>query len=168
MAWLRAGSLLSWKCCGRAHCGGGARRLHNDEWRAHHRRPRWLPPARHHGRLQHPPVPLQRRAYHVLQVCRGRPVTVVVPQGAGGANDAIARIVLQRVSELLGQTFIVDNRVGAGGNIGTAYSAKAKADGYTLMLTSDSAQVVAPALYKAPGFDPIKDFEPVAAVAPAG
>lgn len=97
-----------------------------------------------------------------------RPVTVVVPQGAGGANDAIARIVLQRVSELLGQSFIVDNRVGAGGNIGTAYAAKAKADGYTLMLTSDSAQVVAPALYKAPGFDPIKDFEPVAAVATAG
>ncbi|KQM80109.1 tripartite tricarboxylate transporter substrate binding protein [Xylophilus sp. Leaf220] len=97
-----------------------------------------------------------------------RPVTVVVPQGAGGANDAIARIVLQRVSELLGQSFVVDNRVGAGGNIGTAYSAKARPDGYTLMLTSDSAQVVAPALYKAPGFDPVKDFEPVAAVATAG
>lgn len=97
-----------------------------------------------------------------------RPVTVVVPQGAGGANDAIARIVLQRVSELLGQSFVVDNRVGAGGNIGTAYAAKAKPDGYTLMLTSDSAQVVAPALYKSPGFDPIKDFEPVAAVATAG
>ncbi len=97
-----------------------------------------------------------------------RPVTVVVPQAAGGANDAIARVVLQRVSELLGQSFIVDNRVGAGGNIGTAYSAKAKPDGYTLMLTSDSAHVIASALYKAPGYDPIKDFEPVAAVATAG
>jgi tripartite-type tricarboxylate transporter receptor subunit TctC len=102
------------------------------------------------------------------QAWPNRPVTVVVPQGAGGANDAIARIVMQRVSELLGQTFVVDNRVGAGGNIGTAYAARAKPDGYTLMLTSDSAQVVAPALYKAPGFDPIKDFEPVAAVATAG
>ena len=97
-----------------------------------------------------------------------RAVTVVVPQGAGGANDAIARIVLQRVSEQLGQSFVVDNRVGAGGNIGTAYAAKARPDGYTLMLTSDSAQVVAPALYKTPGFDPVKDFEPVAAVATAG
>ncbi|KAF1050007.1 Bug family tripartite tricarboxylate transporter substrate binding protein [Xylophilus sp.] len=96
------------------------------------------------------------------------PVTVVVPQGAGGANDAIARIVLQRVSELLGQPFVVDNRVGAGGNIGTAYTAKARPDGHTLLLTSDSAQVIAPALYKAPGFDPVKDFVPVAAIATAG
>ncbi|QHI99922.1 tripartite tricarboxylate transporter substrate binding protein [Xylophilus rhododendri] len=102
------------------------------------------------------------------QAYPARAVTVVVPQGAGGANDAIARIVMQRVSEQLGQAFVVDNRVGAGGNIGTAYSAKARPDGYTLMLTSDSAQVIAPALYKAPGFDPIKDFEPVAAVATAG
>jgi tripartite-type tricarboxylate transporter receptor subunit TctC len=97
-----------------------------------------------------------------------RAVTVVVPQGAGGANDAIARIVLQRLGELLGQSFIVENRVGAGGNIGTAHVAKARPDGYTLLLTSDSAQVVAPSLYKAPGFDPVKDFEPVAAVATAG
>ena len=104
----------------------------------------------------------------IAQAWPARPVTVVVPQGAGGANDAIARIVMQRVSELLGQTFVVDNRVGAGGNIGTAFAARARPDGYTVMLTSDSAQVVAPALYKAPGFDPIKDFEPVAAVATAG
>ena len=104
----------------------------------------------------------------IAQAWPARPVTVVVPQGAGGANDAIARIVMQRVSELLGQTFVVDNRVGAGGNIGTAFAARARPDGYTVMLTSDSAQVVAPALYKAPGFDPVKDFEPVAAVATAG
>src|SRR5450830_66130 len=84
-----------------------------------------------------------------------RPVTVVVPQGAGGANDTIARIVLQKMSTLLGQSMVVDNRPGAGGTIGTAFAAKARPDGYTLMLTADSAQVINPALYKNPGFDPV-------------
>lgn len=97
-----------------------------------------------------------------------RPVTVVVPQGAGGANDTIARIVLQKMSTLLGQSLVVDNRPGAGGTIGTAFAAKAKPDGYTLMLTADSAQVINPALYKNPGFDPAKDFTPIATLASAG
>lgn len=96
------------------------------------------------------------------------PVTVVVPQAAGGANDAIARVVAQKVSEQLGQQFIVDNRPGAGGNVGTVYAARAKADGYTLMLTTNSTQVINPSLYKKAGFDPVKDFVPVAGVATAG
>jgi tripartite-type tricarboxylate transporter receptor subunit TctC len=97
-----------------------------------------------------------------------KPVTLLVPQAAGGANDAIARIVAQKLTELSGQSFVVENRPGAGGNIGTAYVAKARPDGYTLMLTADSAYVINPSLYKTPGFDPLKDFEPIAPVATAG
>ena len=97
-----------------------------------------------------------------------KPVTVIVPQAPGGANDAIARIVAQKLTEQTGQQFIVDNKAGAGGNIGTAAAAKAKADGYTLMLTVNSAHVINPALYKNAGFDPVKDFEPITPVATAG
>ncbi len=97
-----------------------------------------------------------------------RPVNVIVPQGAGGANDTIARIISAKLSEVLGQQFVVENRTGAGGNIGTAAAAKAKPDGYTLMLTTNGAQVINPWLYKTTGFDPIKDFTPVGLVASAG
>ena len=97
-----------------------------------------------------------------------RPVTLVVPQAAGGANDAIARIVAQKLSEATGQPFVVENKPGAGGNLGMAAVAKTKPDGYTLVLTADSAAVINPALYKTPGFDTLKDFEPVAPVATAG
>jgi tripartite-type tricarboxylate transporter receptor subunit TctC len=95
-------------------------------------------------------------------------VTVLVPQAAGGANDAIARIVAQKLSETTGQQFIVDNRPGAGGNIGTASVARSKPDGYTLLLTADSTYVINPSLYKQPGFNPLKDFEPIATVATSG
>ncbi len=94
-----------------------------------------------------------------------KPVTVVVPQAPGGANDAIARIVVQKLTENLGQQFVVENRPGAGGNIGTALVARAPRDGYTLLLTVNSAHVVNPALYKNAGFDPVKDFEAITPVA---
>ena len=97
-----------------------------------------------------------------------KPVTVIVPQAAGGANDAIARVIAQKLTEQFGQSFIIDNRTGAGGNVGTVAVARAKADGYTLMLTADSSMVINPSLYKSTGFDPIKDFEPVGTVATAG
>lgn len=97
-----------------------------------------------------------------------KPVTVVVPQAPGGANDAIARIVAQKLSEQTGQQFIVDNRPGAGGNLGTGVAAKARPDGYTVLLTVSSAHVINPSLYKSPGFDPVKDFEPITPVATAG
>jgi tripartite-type tricarboxylate transporter receptor subunit TctC len=97
-----------------------------------------------------------------------KPVTLIVPQAPGGANDTIARIVAQKLGEQMGQTFLVDNRPGAGGNVGTAAAAKARNDGYTLMLTVNSAHVINPALYKSVGFDPVKDFEPVSTVATAG
>ena len=97
-----------------------------------------------------------------------KPVTVIVPQAPGGANDTIARIVAQKLTEQTGQQFIVDNKPGAGGNIGTANAAKAKNDGYTLVLTVNSAHVINPSLYKSTGFDPVKDFEPISPVATAG
>ena len=97
-----------------------------------------------------------------------KPVTVIVPQAAGGANDAIARVIAQKLSEQMGQPFVIDNRTGAGGNVGTTAVARAKADGYTLMVTADSAMVINPSLYQSTGFDPIKDFDPVGTVATAG
>ena len=97
-----------------------------------------------------------------------KPITLVVPQAAGGANDAIARVIAFRLTEQLGQTVLVDNRPGAGGNVGTAATARAKPDGYTLLVTADSAQVINPWLYKSTGFDPVKDFVPVAPLATAG
>lgn len=97
-----------------------------------------------------------------------RQVTLVVPQAAGGANDAIARVIAQKLSDQWGQSVVVENRPGAGGNVGTAYAAKAKNDGYTLLVNADSAQVINPFLYAKTGFDSVKDFEPVAPLAKAG
>ena len=97
-----------------------------------------------------------------------KPVTLIVPQAAGGANDTIARVIAQKLTEQLGQSFVVDNRTGAGGNVGTVAAARARPDGYTLMLTADSSMVINPSLYKSTGFDPVKDFEPVGTVATAG
>lgn len=93
-----------------------------------------------------------------------KPVTVIVPQAPGGANDTVARIVAQKLGENLGQQFVVENRPGAGGNVGTALAAKAPRDGYTVLLTVQSAHVINPALYKSTGFDPVKDFDPVTLV----
>jgi tripartite-type tricarboxylate transporter receptor subunit TctC len=107
-------------------------------------------------------------AAHAQDKYPSKTVTVIVPQAPGGANDTIARIVAQKLTEQLGQQFIVDNKPGAGGNVGTAAAAKVKNDGYTLVLTVNSAHVINPSLYKQTGFDPVKDFEPITPVATAG
>ncbi len=96
-----------------------------------------------------------------------KPITIIVPQAAGGANDTVARAYAQKLGAALSQSVVVENRPGAGGNIGTALAARAPKDGYTFMLTAQSAQTINPALYKKAGFDPIKDFEPVMVVATA-
>ena len=96
-----------------------------------------------------------------------RSVTLIVPQAAGGGNDAIARIVAQKLSENLKQQFVVTNKVGAGGNIGAQAAAQAPKDGYTLFLALSSVMLVNPVLYKQPGFDPVKDFVPITPVATA-
>src|SRR5574340_811872 len=96
-----------------------------------------------------------------------KPVRIVVPFAASGPNDFIARVIGQKLTESWGHPVIVDNRAGAGGNIGTQLVAKASPDGYTLALVS-TAFVVNPSLYSTPGYDPFGDFEAVilAAVSP--
>jgi tripartite-type tricarboxylate transporter receptor subunit TctC len=90
-----------------------------------------------------------------------KPISLVVPQAAGGTNDIVARMVAPAFGEAIGAAVVVENRPGAGGNIGTQGVARAAKDGYTLLLTINSAQAINPALYKNPGFDPINDFVPL-------
>ena len=91
-----------------------------------------------------------------------RPITLVVPQAAGGTNDIVGRLVGQKLGEVMNNaSAVVDNRPGAGGNIGTQLVARGPKDGYTLLMTISSSQAINPALYKNPGFDPVKDFKPV-------
>jgi tripartite-type tricarboxylate transporter receptor subunit TctC len=99
------------------------------------------------------------------QTYPARPVRAVVPYAAGGPTDVIARVVAQKLSENLGQQFIVENLPGAGGNMGIARSAKSPSDGYTIVVVS-TGFIVNPSLYaKGAGYDPIKDFAPVTLVA---
>jgi tripartite-type tricarboxylate transporter receptor subunit TctC len=89
-----------------------------------------------------------------------RPIVLIVPFPAGGPADIIARILAQSLSQTLGQNVIVDNRQGAGGNIGIALAARANPDGHTLLLTS-TAIAVNPGLFANLPYDPIKDFTPI-------
>jgi tripartite-type tricarboxylate transporter receptor subunit TctC len=93
------------------------------------------------------------------------PVKIVVPFPAGGSNDIIARILAQKLTERNGQTFLVENRGGAGGNIGADAVASSDPDGYTLLLTAPPPLTPNIALYKKLRFDPPKAFAPVALVA---
>ena len=90
-----------------------------------------------------------------------RPVRIIVPFSAGGPSDLTARTLGAKFTDALGQTFVVENKPGAGSNLGTAAVARSAPDGYTLLVTS-SAFVVNPSLYKQVPYDPIKDFAPVA------
>ncbi len=95
------------------------------------------------------------------QTYPAKSIRLIVPQSAGSASDAVARVIGQRVSSLLGQQLIVDNRAGAGGLAGMELGAKASADGYTLLIGSVSTHGTIPALYRKLNFDPVKDFAPV-------
>ena len=90
----------------------------------------------------------------------GGPIRVIVPFAAAGPVDILARIIVDALGKQLGQSVIVENRGGAGGNIAMGVAARAKPDGYTLLLTS-SVLVVNPLLYKTVPFDPAKDFVPI-------
>jgi len=89
-----------------------------------------------------------------------RPVRIVVPFPAGGATDVVARLIGQKVADQAGQPFIVDNRGGAAGNIGSDNVAKSPGDGYTILQTVNSLSL-SPALYHKLPFDPVKDLTPV-------
>jgi tripartite-type tricarboxylate transporter receptor subunit TctC len=101
---------------------------------------------------------------HAADAYPDHPITVVVPQSAGGAADSVARVLTQRMAERLGQAIIVENRVGAGGVIGTRGVQRARNDGYTLLFSSTSHAINA-ALRKDAGYDAVNDFAPIALVA---
>jgi tripartite-type tricarboxylate transporter receptor subunit TctC len=95
------------------------------------------------------------------QAYPARAVRVIVPFAPGGQTDVIARLLSQKLSEHLGQQFYVENKSGAGGNIGTGLAAQAAPDGYTLLFTDGTTFVVNPSLYDKVPYDPFKDFQPV-------
>lgn len=97
-----------------------------------------------------------------------RPIRLIAPFPPGGTSDVLARLLAQKLSELLGQTVTVDNRAGASGNIGHEAAAKAAPDGYTILLSNSSTVVTNPHLFKRMPFDPVGDFAPISMVASAG
>ena len=92
------------------------------------------------------------------QTYPAKPVRVIVPFPPGGANDIVARIVLSKVSEQMGQSFIIENRAGAGGTIGSAVVAQSKPDGYTLLIQTAASHVSNAHLYTKLPYDALRDF----------
>jgi tripartite-type tricarboxylate transporter receptor subunit TctC len=90
-----------------------------------------------------------------------RPVTIIVPFTAGGSADLLARILQQHMQAKFGTPFVVENRAGAGGSIGTGYVAKAPNDGYTLLLGTLSGNVINGFLYSKLAYDVERDFQPI-------
>jgi tripartite-type tricarboxylate transporter receptor subunit TctC len=94
-----------------------------------------------------------------------RPITLIVPYTPGGGNDAMARVVADKMSVALGQQIVIENRGGAGGSIATRQVARAAPDGYTLGLGGTGTLAIDPTLYPNVGYDPRKDFAPVGLIA---
>src|SRR5262249_39568646 len=94
-----------------------------------------------------------------------RPVTLVIPFPPGGGNDALGRMVADKMSKSLGQQIVVDNRGGAGGTIATRAVARSAPDGYTILLAYTGTLAINPSLYANPGYDPRKDFAPIGLIA---
>ncbi|QOL49041.1 Bug family tripartite tricarboxylate transporter substrate binding protein [Massilia litorea] len=99
------------------------------------------------------------------QAFPSKALTIVVPFSAGGTTDILARVVGQYMAKDLGQPVIIDNRAGAGGNIGAQMVARAAPDGYTLLMGTVGTHAINQSLYKKMPFDPIKDFAPITRVA---
>lgn len=98
----------------------------------------------------------------------GKPVTLIVPTASAGGTDTMARLFAERLGKGLGQPFIIDNKPGANGMLGTAAAARAAPDGYTLLFTYAAAHVANPSLYRNITFDPIKDFVPIVQIGRVG
>ena len=96
------------------------------------------------------------------QTYPNKPVRVIVGFGPGGPADVMARLIAQRMPATLGQSWIIDNRPGAGGSIAAKAVAEAEPDGYTLLLGNTSTLVISPLVYRNVGYDPVKAFAPVA------
>ena len=90
-----------------------------------------------------------------------KPITYVVPFGAGGTTDVLARMVTPKVGAALGTTFVIENRAGAGGSMGSDYTAKAAPDGYTIQGGTISSHAINVSLYSKLGYDPVKNFQPI-------
>ncbi len=99
------------------------------------------------------------------QAWPSKPVRMVVPFAAGGATDVVARLLAQKLGEEWGQSVVVENRSGAGGNIGGDAVAKAPADGYTLLMASGAIVIAGPHMYKSLPYDPMRDLVPITNVA---
>jgi len=93
-----------------------------------------------------------------------RPVKVIAPQAPGGGVDFVARIIAEKLGAAMGQPFVIDNQAGAGGAIATQMTARAKPDGYTLMIGYVATHATNPAVKKDPGYDAVKDFTPIAMI----
>ena len=92
------------------------------------------------------------------QAYPAKPVRVIIPFPPGGANDIIARILMPKLSEQMGQSFVIENRTGAGGTIGSTVVAQSKPDGYTLLVQTTASHVSNAHLYKSLPYDPLRDF----------
>jgi tripartite-type tricarboxylate transporter receptor subunit TctC len=103
----------------------------------------------------------------VAQTYPARPVRLMVPYAAGGVSDILGRALAQKMSELLGQPMVVENRGGAGGTIGTGLIAEAAPDGYSIVLSSLTAYAIAPNMMKKVPYDPVKSFTAIGGVAVA-
>jgi tripartite-type tricarboxylate transporter receptor subunit TctC len=90
-----------------------------------------------------------------------KPITYVVPFGAGGTTDVLARLVTQKAGPALGTTFVIENKAGAGGSLGSDYTAKAAPDGYTIQGGTISSHAINVSLYPKLGYDPVKNFQPI-------
>jgi len=90
-----------------------------------------------------------------------RPIKLVVPFPPGGGADKLARTIMPKVEALLGQPIVIDNRPGAGGNLGAEFVARAESDGYTLLYGTNGTHSINASLYRKLNFDPVKDFAPV-------
>ena len=99
------------------------------------------------------------------QAYPGKPIRFVVPYPAGGPLDTVARLLGAKVSESVKQPIVVDNKPGAGGNIGADIAAKSPADGYTILMGAVATHAINPTLYKGIPYDPIRDFAPITQVA---
>ena len=90
-----------------------------------------------------------------------KPVRMIVPYPPGGGNDTLARLFAAKLSDRMGQQFVVENRPGAGAMIGTEAAAKSAPDGYTILLSSIATHALSPNLYSRVPYDPVKDFAPI-------
>jgi tripartite-type tricarboxylate transporter receptor subunit TctC len=90
-----------------------------------------------------------------------RTITLVIPFAPGGSTSIVGRVIADKMSQLLGQSIVVDNRPGAGGTVGTKMEAKSAPDGYTILLGCTGTLAIGPSLNKDAGYDPREDFAPI-------